>query len=375
MNEPNLFNDLFKVRIREDHSPKENFLSECFAHVLRLDNRICETWVTKISGRPIRFKGKPNISTRTSEIDPSKNAIIFPDLRIDATTIDGEPIIVLTEHKWDSHCRTDQLAAYRRIAEKLNPRAALAFVGARRDQVEQAHLSGHVDRSLYWEEVYECLEKIDAESTTLKDFLFFMKSQGLAPIAPVTPQKLKAFVESSDLLIQLSVFCQKLADEYQWPSIPERYFGTKPPPVEDRFGRIAIELIGAKWSPTITLGFLYSTSDHRVPLTDPDNSIDLFLRIEANPKLNPNPISTVGILASQLPKLREAAGQALLKGDADNRNAHTLLIVQQSLTKVVSGINETHAQIEKIYQTLREWLSLLFQDGLLETELRKLKSE
>jgi hypothetical protein len=375
MHEPNLFNDLFNVRIREGHSPKENFLSECFAHVLRIDGRICESWVSKICGRPIRFKGKPNVSTRTSEIDPLRNAMIFPDLRIDATTTEGEPIIVLAEHKWDSSCRIDQLAAYRRIAEKLNPRAALVFVGARRDQVEQARLSRHVDRSFYWEEAYRCFENLAIESKTLEDFLFFMKSQGLGPVGAVTPQKLKAFVESNDLLLQLSIFCRKLADEYEWNSVPERYLGPKPLPVEDRFGRIAIELVGAKWAPAITLGFLYSGSDHRVPLTDPSNSIDLFLRIEADPKLNPKPDSVVNVLAQKLPQLREAAGQVFVKGDANNRNNHTLLIVQQSLTNVLRGVTETHAQLEKIYQTLDAWLCLLFQDGLLEAELLKLKSE
>lgn len=172
MHEPNLFNDLFSVRIREGYSPKENFLSECFAHVLRTEDRFCESWVSKVCGRPIRFNGRPSISTRASEVDPEKNVTIFPDLRIDGITLDKEPIVVLAEHKWDSPCRNEQLAAYRRIANKLNPKASLVFVGARRDQIESARRSGHVDKSLYWEDAYQCLKSIATESKTLEDFLF-----------------------------------------------------------------------------------------------------------------------------------------------------------------------------------------------------------
>ena len=40
----------------------------------------------------------------------------------------------------------------------------------------------------------------------------------------------------------------------------------------------------------------------------------------------------------------------------------------------MSGITETNAQLDRIRQTLESWLSVLFQDGLLEPELVKLKA-
>jgi len=172
--------------------------------------------------------------------------VIFPDLRIDATTADGESIVVFAEHKWDSPCRVDQLQNYRRIGEHTGPKTRLAFVGAHRDQVLSA--KEHVDVSLYWENAYELLESVADQSEVLEDFLYFIKSQGLGPMAAITPEKLKAFVEGNDLPFQLSVFCRKLADEYTWKKLPERYHGTLPLPVEDRYGRIAIEFLGAKWA-------------------------------------------------------------------------------------------------------------------------------
>ena len=219
------------------------------------------------------------------------------------------------------------------------------------------------------------LQSFAIESETLKDFLHFMNAQGLGPVPPVTPEKIKAFIESTDLVFQLSVFCRKLADEYQWHSIPARYHSEPPLPVEDRYGRVAIEFVGANWTPGINLGFLYSNLDHRVPLTDPQNSIDLFLRIEISPKPSSNFEPTIRVLRQKLPKLNEISGQALIKGDRENRNSHTLIIVQQSLINVLSGITETHAQLERIHQTLESWISVLFQDGLLESELVKLKAD
>jgi hypothetical protein len=393
VHEPNLFNNLFSVRIREDHSPKENFLSECFAHILRAVPEAREAWVSRICGRSLVLP-KWNVSTRSTEVDPSTRTAIFPDLRIDAITADGRPIVVFAEHKWDSPCRVAQLESYRRIARDIKTWTCLVFVGARRDQVESA--KGHVDASLYWEnayEIFECVanqlsDSIGDESKLLKDFLFFMKSQGLGPVAAITPEKLQAFVESNDLPFQLSVFCRKLADEYDWDKIPKRYHGTpttpvgptlplpvKPTlPVEDRYGRVAMEFSGANWAPTITLGFLYSNSDHRVPFTDPGRSIDLMLRIEANPKANPKPESLIARLKEKSPGLRQMGAQVLIKGDPENRNHNTLLIIQQSLTVVLNGVRDTHVQLDKIHETFQRWLSVVFDDGALEPELLKLKS-
>ena len=119
---------------------------------------------------------------------------------------------------------------------------------------------------------------------------------------------------------------------------------------------MGIEFLGANWAPGIILGFLYSPADHKVPLTDPINSIDLFLRIEANPKLNPNPEPVLRVIAQKLLMLREMAVQALIKGDPNSGNPHTLLIIQKSLTKVLNGITETQAQLDRIHQTWEKWL-------------------
>ncbi|HPC51838.1 MAG TPA: hypothetical protein PLV05_01920 [Verrucomicrobiota bacterium] len=52
MNEstPNLFNALFRFHPRDGHAPKENFLSEAFAHVLPTPDAACSAWLGLESG-------------------------------------------------------------------------------------------------------------------------------------------------------------------------------------------------------------------------------------------------------------------------------------------------------------------------------------
>ncbi len=138
------------------------------AHILRVVPGACEGWVSKMYGRSLILP-EFSVSTRSSELDPLSGAVIFPDLRIDATTADGESIVVLAEHKWDSPCRVDQLQNYRRIGERTGTKARLAFVGARRDQVLSAKEC--VDVSLFWENAYELLESVADQSEVLEDFL------------------------------------------------------------------------------------------------------------------------------------------------------------------------------------------------------------
>jgi hypothetical protein len=52
----------------------------------------------------------------------------------------------------------------------------------------------------------------------------------LGPGPAATPENIKAFVESKDLLSQLSVFYRKMADEYEWQSIPAGHHGERPLP-------------------------------------------------------------------------------------------------------------------------------------------------
>ncbi len=128
---PNLFNALFAFHPREGYTPRENFLSEAFAHVLRTVNGACEAWVSKLIGSPTPLLTS-RILTRCSEDG------VFPDLKIEAAAASGEGLTIYAEHKWDSPCNEQQLQNYADIAKKSRGTPYLVFVGARLDQVGAA---------------------------------------------------------------------------------------------------------------------------------------------------------------------------------------------------------------------------------------------
>jgi hypothetical protein len=182
---------------------------------------------------------------------------------------------------------------------------------------------------------------------------------------------MKAFLSSSDFKAQLTRFTNKLVNEYHWTTIPEAYHSKVD--VRDRFGRVAIEFQTAGWNPTLAIGFLYDTRDHMVSLTAPNESVDLFLRLEADPRTNPQ-IEGVLALLRQKAKLLSAKGaRVLTRNEPDNGNLWTLLIAQQSLLSVLGNGLEERGQIEAIYNRMQEWIKCLFEDGSVEKSLSTLK--
>ena len=110
-----------------------------------------------------------------------------------------------------------------------------------------------------------------------------------------------------------------------------------------------------------------------VTLTSPTESVDLFLRIEADFRINEK-IDEVLALLGQKAKLLSAKGvNALIRDEPGNGNSWTLLIVQQSLMTVIGDAFEEREQIEAIYNRLHEWLNRLFEDASIEKSLRSLK--
>jgi hypothetical protein len=156
-----------------------------------------------------------------------------------------------------------------------------------------------------------------------------------------------------------------------WTSVPERY--RSEPEVRDRFGRVGIEFQTAGWNPALAIGFLYDIRDHMVSLTAPAESVDLFLRIEADPRTNPQIDDILGLLREKGKLLSAKGPKVLTRNEQGNGNLWTHLFAQQSLLSVADNGLEERGQIEAIYNRLHEWTECLFGDGSVEKPLSKLK--
>lgn len=119
----------------------------------------------------------------------------------------------------------------------------------------------------------------------------------------------------------------------------------------------------------MTVGFLYDPDDHRVQFMSQD-SIDLLLRIEADPTKFRIPVAVLDALKPLAPKLQRNDTRALIKGQPGSGNPFTLLIVQRSLARVIERRLTERQQLDAIYEQIKEWCTTLFSDGHLENALR-----
>jgi hypothetical protein len=152
---PNLFEALFDFRPRDGHSPKENFLTESFAYLLRTDGAVCNRWLSVLLDRDING-GTWEITTRQTEADVDAGTSIYPDLLIDGESSDGDQFAFYCEHKWDSRCDAAQLKKYGKLAARKGQHARLVFASANyKDKCEAATCfpDGGCDCFL-WEDVF-----------------------------------------------------------------------------------------------------------------------------------------------------------------------------------------------------------------------------
>lgn len=368
----NLFNELFTFRAKENFSAKENFLTESFAYFLQRNKKVCEAFVERVLGYHVEVETGYELTTRL--VETLANKICFPDLRLVFRSSDGVRFAILSEHKWDSKIRPDQFIDYETALKSMRAdEKRLVTVVERADQkraAETASLSIPTTH-LLWEDVYEILRDVDDQDLLLSEFADFMKSKKLNPGPPIKTETMQAFLVSVTFKPQLLRYADKLLNEYDWSIVPKAYCSK--PEVRDRYGRITLEFKTVGWNPTLTIGFLYEPSDHLVTFTTPGESIDLFLRIEADPNTNKDAQSALDALRQKAEPLRLMGSRVLLRDDPGNGNRYSLLIVQESLLSAIGKLNEERAQVEVIYNKLHGWVSSLFKDGDLEKVLSNLK--
>jgi len=367
---PNLFESLFDFHPREGHTPKENFLTEAFAYLLRTEREAGRAWLSHLLGRPVQL-GECDVLTRRSERVSDSGGVVYPDLLLDGRLAGGERFAVYCEHKWDSPCNPQQLASYRAIVDKKGAHARLAFVGATHKQKAEARKwsGGHGLTCALWEDAYTVLAGLPDRPPLLKEFLEFMKTHGLTPVPPLTVEAMTSFLRASSFLGHLASLANRLNDGYPWDAVPERFHFYKY--VKDAYGRVAIRFETDGWRPGLTLGLLYDGSDLQVPLINPERGIDLLLRIEAEPKNLKDVQPVLAVLGQKRDELAASSASVAMKGERASPNPYSLLVVRECLADVLERASGTDDQLGAVHRRLCRWLETLFGDGRLEEAFGK----
>ncbi len=384
---PNIFNALFKYYPRDGHTPWENFLTEAIAYVLKIEPLAMEAWLSLMLDRNVKV-AESYVLTQNSERIDNEASTVFPDLKVVASFNDGRRQTVYCEHKWDSPCNPDQLRNYAELIRHDQGNSIVAFVGATQQQVREAgNLNGVVQKAVRWEDIYRSFKEISNSSPMLQEFLFFMATQNLGSSSMINLAHLQSLPQVQVVMRQLWQCANRLLNDFPWDFLDARYRNPQQlgngnfhfPCVINRYGRIGIEFMtNPSYTPTINVGFLYDTKDHKVELTRPEHGIDLMLRFEADPAANPDNIQIIQKLRDGRDRiLQNERGQGQkyltkirLKGET--RSPWTLLIAQKCLADVIGDCDSEEKQLQAIYEYFRQLLTSLFSDPQLEQELKKL---
>lgn len=373
---PNLLVNLFPWRPREGIAPAENFLTEAFVHTLRVNAAFRSMWLMQVLGQAVD-ESSLVIDTRASHANADSGTTIFPDIDVRGEFASGTPFTLLIEVKWKAAYSPSQLTNYDRLlASKQNPH--LVFLCAResdyrsavKDAVSLVHAEFH---PLLWENIFIALQSAAADCLISKELLGFMEHHGLSPAQPMSKSMAEGYIASKPIFERFHRYSEKLLREFDWTILPPQYHDIESTEVRDRYGRVAIEF-APSWNGAISIGFLYDNRDHAVPFADgTSNSIDLIMRIEAAPKAKGRDLMTAAARA-KTPAIREVGGVVRLDGDQANRNRHTLLIAQRSLTDFLSSPVESD-QLQAMYGQVRAWSEALFSDGTVADVLALLSRE
>lgn len=361
----NLFQSLFTWRPSENKTSSENFLTEAFVYCLRINQRFCQAWLSELIGTAVDVSDL-TIVTRASHRDEDQAAVVYPDIDIQGRLTSGERFKLLVEVKWNAPYDPEQLRKYSRLLS--GPKACLVFISPQaRDcqrAAQDAVLLGSNFKSLRWDQVHRKLALFASDCRMTRELVEFMDFQGLGASSPISEQMLFHYLQSRDFLPRLLHYTRKLHNEYDWDFLPAFYHSRNCQEVRDVYGRIGISFRPRGWNGAISVGFLYSTFDHKVPFADGSNAgVDVVLRIECAPRAPHRAIAEAAV-RHVADEARKAGGIIRIAGDPENGNAHTLLLAQRSLSDFLKFSTESE-QLDQIYQQIRAWAESLFADGSL----------
>jgi hypothetical protein len=140
----------------------------------------------------------------------------------------------------------------------------------------------------------------------------------------------------------------------EWIFLPKR-FQTANTYQKLRWGRVGVELHDGHW-PCLFLGLLLDGQDHALTLVSPNESIDLMLSLDADPKLTLDPV-----IVQRADALR-ATGVDVMYGAA-LKNKWRKVVVREPLAETIRAKPTDEDQVEAIYARLRGWCENLFPDG------------
>jgi hypothetical protein len=280
MADDNLFLALKKYTPGPNIDPRENFLTEAFAWLLRQHEGLASDFLQLVlEQRELDFSLDPE--ARPQWLTQSGNA----KARLDMVADFGTQAIIF-EHKLWTPLGEDQIKKYREYgATRWIGAILVVLITSRRAQFAQ-----NPDVALTWGDVYQCvsawLEDQTDKPSLVRHFLGLLQSEGLSPPAPISHEAILSYLPAKTVEPRLERLIQEVAqrdwgwfyDRMAWPA-QER----KPLVRGLKWGRMGVDLLD-DFRPGIFVGAMLDGDEHRVGLSDralgPDFSLVLTYHTE-----------------------------------------------------------------------------------------------
>ena len=348
----NIFAELFAYHPSDGLTPKENYITQAFAHILQRYPSLGRRWIAHVTG--VKYDDlakKIHVETQKHFPYPLQNHS-YIDLTIRCRTREGRSIAILSEHKWDSPTDPSQLTRYRKIlkTQVKADKKLLAFVGLWSEQRKAAMPFCH--RAFLWEEVYSVLHQHVGPDQLAREFIAFLGEQRIG-----TPPFTKAILGAGGMPVHnIARDMMKQLSQRDWAGIPASWREKRNLPKAGLGERTGITFSSPKYDTRLFVG----VQDYNAPtITIPhpaSASVHLVFAIEV-PKIS---VHLKGkAITLHLKTLRNAGIDVL--GPHDLTLHLQKFIIRQPLTEIIEGHSASQDQADAIYAHLHVWLGDFFK--------------
>lgn len=374
MTRDNLFTALRSFRPSADRDPREDFITEAFAWLLRRHEGLAKALLTffaeKVQDPRWPLDKAPKWRTQ----------VTFGGGRLDMVADYGD-VAVVCEHKVWSPLAAGQLDNYKAAAGKLwSGGCTLVLITASVRQHEQ-----NPDVALTWAEVYRVIARWHAQegqgAALVEDFLGLLADEGLAPPAPVSHEAILSYLPAKSFERSMLAVVREVMKviEADWAWLYDRLArpgdergpylrGSRPEGIAD--GRLGVDLLHG-WRPGVFLGVIIDGTDHRVKPSEPLKGPDFCLVLSFDPKEG-SPSRDVYLRSPEFKRLQERLTRDPQGWDYQDTSAHLWhpLHLRRPILDVLRGTQKLEEQVERFITHGREAIDVLLRGGELE-ELRK----
>lgn len=374
MDDDNLFLALKRYAPGPNVDPKENFLTEAFAWLLRQHEGLAEHFIQFVLGQCELDFVLPE-DTPARWVTQEGDGRVWLDMVADF----GDKAIVF-EHKVWSQLGEGQLKKYRDYGDDVWSGGVLVvLITARRSQHAQ-----EPDVALTWAQVHRQLarwsEREQRSHVLVEHFLGLLRAEGLGPPAPISHDAILGYFPAQQLEPSLKALVKRaLAEDWSWLyarvhptrrraapylrwSRGERY----------RDGRMGLDLLEG-WRPGFFVGVMLDGADHKVEPSAPQLGPDFCCVLSYNIKAENAPTWDDFIQGSAY---RRLCARLASEGDGwdvlDHIKAHSKpnrwhpLHIRRPLLEVMRGTQTLDEQLDAFMDASREVLDLVVRGGELD---------